>query len=169
MDALYGQSNIESTAQFYLTQIREAQQFAPFADERGLVASVLQADLVPAYEQCLSTPFQCIASRIGLAATTWAIAADLNINPFLDPIGPAPGAFGKISPANGTAQGIPGAMTLTWQRSARAMSYEYCYDLSDDGICSGSWVSTTAANATISVAGEFTKVFWQVRARNAAV
>ena len=87
VDALYGESNFESTAQFYLAQIREAQQFAPFADGQGLVASVLQdGDLVPAYEQCLSTPFQCVSSRVGLAATTWAIAADLNINPFLDPI-----------------------------------------------------------------------------------
>ena len=31
--------------------------------------------------QCLSTPFQCIPQRVGLAATAWAIFADLNLNP----------------------------------------------------------------------------------------
>jgi hypothetical protein len=67
----------------YQLQIRHAQLSAPFGDGRGLVAATLQAgDTLPPYEQCLSTPFQCIATRVGLAATTWAILADLNVNPF---------------------------------------------------------------------------------------
>src|SRR5262249_25636905 len=81
--------------------------------------------------------------------------------------GQAPGAFGKVSPVNGTAQTIPGALTLRWQQSSGATSYEYCYDTIDDGVCSGSWVSTTAASATILPPGGLTPVFWQVRARNA--
>jgi hypothetical protein len=79
-----------------------------------------------------------------------------------------PGAFGKVGPANGTGQGVAGAMTLTWQQSSGATSYEYCYDLVDDAVCNGSWVSTTAASAAIMVAGDSTPVFWQVRARNGA-
>lgn len=38
-------------------------------------------DGLPPLEQCLSTPFQCIPERVGLAATTWAIFAERNINP----------------------------------------------------------------------------------------
>lgn|GEM_PF-3395241 len=38
--------------------------------------------LLPPIEQCLGTPFQCIPERVGLAATTWAILAELDVNPF---------------------------------------------------------------------------------------
>ena len=83
VDALYGESRFESAAQLYLDQLRQAQQSAPFADGKGLVAATLEGgDLLPPYEHCLSTPFQCVASRVGLAATTWAVFADLDLNPF---------------------------------------------------------------------------------------
>jgi len=83
VDALYRDQRFEAQAQLYLDQIRKAQQSAPFGDGLGLVAATMQdGDLIPPDEQCLSTPFQCVSERIGLAATTWAACADLNINPF---------------------------------------------------------------------------------------
>jgi hypothetical protein len=83
VDAIYGQQSFETQAQIYLEQIRRAQTLAPFGDGRGLVAATMQdGDLLPPYEQCATTPFQCISERVGLAATTWAILADLQVNPF---------------------------------------------------------------------------------------
>jgi chitobiase/beta-hexosaminidase-like protein/VCBS repeat protein len=84
VDDLYNETTFETAAQFYVDQIRSAHQSAPFTDARGVVAATLQdGNLVPLYEQCLSTPFQCIAQRVGLAATTWSILAELNVNPFV--------------------------------------------------------------------------------------
>ncbi|MFY9572657.1 MAG: VCBS repeat-containing protein, partial [Blastocatellia bacterium] len=78
---LYKELSFETSALFYLNQIRQARLSAPFTDARGLVASTLQnGDLLPPIEQCLSTPFQCIAERVGLAATTWALFAEQNQN-----------------------------------------------------------------------------------------
>jgi hypothetical protein len=83
VDRLYGDTRFEEMADFYLSQICQAQIKAPFGDQRGLVASTLQdGDQLPPLEHCLSTPFQCIPQRVGLAATTWAIFADKNVNPF---------------------------------------------------------------------------------------
>lgn len=82
VDCLYKETMFKATADSYLDQIRQAQRMAPFADGQGLVASTLQdGDGLPPLEHCLSTPFQCIPSRVGLAATAWAIFADNNINP----------------------------------------------------------------------------------------
>jgi hypothetical protein len=82
VDRLYQESRFKEPADFYLECIRKAQRLAPFGNGRGLVASTLQdGDLLPPIEQCLSTPFQCIPERIGLAATTWPIFAARNINP----------------------------------------------------------------------------------------
>lgn len=81
VDQLYSESRFAQQADFYLEQIRQAQVSAPFGDGRGLVAAILQdGDRLPPYEQCLSTPFQCIPERVGLAATTWAIFAEQNVN-----------------------------------------------------------------------------------------
>jgi hypothetical protein len=83
VDFLYEDPRFEKYADFYLSQIRKAQIMAPFGDGRGLVASTLQdGDLLPPHEHCLATPFQCIPQRVGLAATTWAIFAEQNVNPF---------------------------------------------------------------------------------------
>ena len=82
VDRLYQESRFKEPADFYLECIRKAQRLAPFGNGRGLVASTLQdGDLLPPIEQCLSTPFQCIPERVGLAATVWAIFADQSINP----------------------------------------------------------------------------------------
>jgi len=83
VDQLYAQTTFEASAAAYVAELRHAQTDAPFGDGLGLVASTLaDGDTLPPLDQCLVTPFQCIAERVGLAATTWAIFADQNINPF---------------------------------------------------------------------------------------
>ena len=83
VDQLYAQTTFEASAAGYAAEMRLAQTDAPFGDGLGLVAGTLEAgDTLPPLDQCLATPFQCIAERVGLAATTWAIFADQNINPF---------------------------------------------------------------------------------------
>ena len=52
---------------------------------------------------------------------------------------PAPGAFGKSSPASG-ATGVPTSTTLSWAASSGVSSYEYCYDTSNDNACS-TWIN----------------------------
>jgi hypothetical protein len=77
IDSLYGETRFKASADAYLEQIRRAQNLAPFSDGQGVVAATMQnGDQLPPLEQCLSTPFQCIAQRSGLAATTWAVMAD---------------------------------------------------------------------------------------------
>ena len=84
LDAIYMQSDLEPLADSFLAEIKHAQSSAPFSDGLGLVASTLaDGAALPPVEQCLTTPFQCIPERVGLAATTWAIFADRNINPFV--------------------------------------------------------------------------------------
>lgn len=83
VDAIYGQQNFETQAQVFLGQIRKAQNLAPFGDGRGVVAATMQdGDQLPPYEQCATTPFQCISERVGLAATLWSVLAELQVNPF---------------------------------------------------------------------------------------
>lgn len=84
------QLSFEDDVECYTQQIAAAQDSAPFADRCGLVASTLQAgDSLPPFEQCLSTPYQCIPERVGLAATAWAICAETGFNPLAPDITPA--------------------------------------------------------------------------------
>jgi len=86
VDLLYGDLLFQTQADLYNSQIAAAQRSAPFGDGLGLVASTLQdGDVLQPIQQCLNTPFQCIAERVGLAATTWAILADWIWNPFITP------------------------------------------------------------------------------------
>jgi uncharacterized protein (TIGR03437 family) len=83
VDRLYNETRFEAQAQNLLQQIQHAQKSAPFGNGQGLVAAVMdQGDALPPYQQCVTTPFQCIAERVGLAATEWATFAELNLNPF---------------------------------------------------------------------------------------
>jgi len=52
----------------------------------------------------------------------------------------SPAAFGKVSPAN-AATGVSLNKTLTWAAASDAITYEYCYDTTNDNACSGSWIS----------------------------
>ena len=92
VDQLYGESNFAADVALYLDELRHAQLAAPFTDGQRLVAATLQdGDLLPPIQQCMVTPFQCIAERAGLAATVWAIFAERGQNPLdpaLPPIGP---------------------------------------------------------------------------------
>jgi type IV secretory pathway VirB2 component (pilin) len=64
------------------SQLALAQSAAPFGDGRGLVGSTLaNGDALPPSEHCLSTATECVPQRVGLAATSWAIFADLERNP----------------------------------------------------------------------------------------
>jgi len=76
-----------------------------------------------------------------------------------------PGAFNKYAPANGST-GASLTPVLSWNTSANATKYEYCYDTSNDGSCSN-WISTGTNNwAGLSGLQPATTYYWQVRAWN---
>jgi predicted phage tail protein len=79
--------------------------------------------------------------------------------------GNLPGAFSKISPADGTMD-QPLTVTLSWGASSGAVSYEYCYDTTDDNDCS-SWMSN-GSNTSVDLSGLAvnTTYYWQARAVN---
>ena len=77
-----GTSQFKNTANVYREQIEHAQVSAPFGDGRGLVAATLRdGNTIPPYQQCVSTPFECIAERVGLASTAWAMFQSSHTNP----------------------------------------------------------------------------------------
>jgi hypothetical protein len=76
-----------------------------------------------------------------------------------------PAAFNKASPANISAGEIP-TLTLRWEASSGATSYEYCIDDSSNNTCNTSWIST-GANTNAFLTGLTTgNHSWQVRAAN---
>ena len=59
------------------------------------------------------------------------------------------------------------SLTLSWGGSSGATSYEYCYDDTDDGSCTG-WTSTgTSRSVGISGLAADTPYYWQVQANDA--
>ena len=78
----------------------------------------------------------------------------------------SPGAFNKTSPGNGVSN-QPNSLTLSWEMSSGATSYEYCYDTTNDNDCS-SWQVVTGASANISGLSLNTTYYWQVKAKNAS-
>jgi len=79
-----------------------------------------------------------------------------------------PGAFAKSTPGNEATEVLL-APTLSWGTSTGAVSYEYCYDTTDDDACTGTWTST-GSNNSIPLSGlvNATIYYWQVRAINEA-
>jgi hypothetical protein len=77
-----------------------------------------------------------------------------------------PEAFTKSGPPNG-ATNQPVNPTLSWGTSNGAASYEYCYDTTNDGACSGSWTNT-GASLSVNLIGlsPGATYHWQVRAVN---
>jgi hypothetical protein len=77
-----------------------------------------------------------------------------------------PGEFGKLSPANGSTN-QPTSLSLDWQDSPGAASYEYCLDTSNDGACASNWVSTGhTSSASLKGLSFKTTYYWQARAVN---
>ncbi len=77
---------------------------------------------------------------------------------------PAPGDFSKTAPDN-VATDLPLNPNLSWSTASGALSYEYCYDTTNDGACAGSWVSTgTTTGAALSGLAYSTTYYWEVRA-----
>jgi hypothetical protein len=111
-----------------------------------------------------------LKTLIGLVVTLGLMlsAAPAASGAQLDQVAP-PAAFGKLSPPDGSNQ--PTTVTIAWQESAGATSYEYCVRWIVMSWCIGTdWVSVgTATSATVQVAqpGGFSVHNWQVRARNA--
>jgi len=80
--------------------------------------------------------------------------------------GTLPGTLNKISPTSGVT-GQPFSLTLNWEASTDAVSYEYCYDKTNDNACTG-WLSNgTSTSKVLSGLSANTIYYWQVRAVNA--
>ena len=77
-----------------------------------------------------------------------------------------PEAFAKISPTSG-ATGVSTSPGFSWAASGGAASYDFCYDGSINGDCTGGWTST-GSSTTWSLSGlpNNTTYEWQVRANN---
>lgn len=79
--------------------------------------------------------------------------------------GSAPGSFSKLNPSNGVT-GVATSPTLTWQTSAGATSYEYCFDTTNDLACSN-WVPNgSSTDVTLSGLNPSITYYWHVRAVN---
>jgi hypothetical protein len=75
-----------------------------------------------------------------------------------------PGPFNKTAPAGPYAFTNP---TLSWGASSGAAIYEYCYDISNNGVCDASWISVGAStSAGLSALANNRAYYWQVRATN---
>jgi len=79
-----------------------------------------------------------------------------------------PGAFGKVAPVN-NATGQPVNVTLSWSTSVMtpAGNYEYCYDTTNDYLCSY-WASTSSTSVGIAGLSANTTYYWHVRAVNSS-
>ncbi|WP_345305509.1 multicopper oxidase domain-containing protein [Candidatus Villigracilis saccharophilus] len=79
-----------------------------------------------------------------------------------------PGNFTRSAPAN-EATGVSRTPTLTWSISSGAnagtVTYQYCYDTSNNNACNGTWTSTgTTRNVTLPTLTGNTIYYWHVRA-----
>jgi hypothetical protein len=118
IDQLTNQPEFESAATATLAQIGNAQTLAPFGDGKGLVAATMQdGDILPPIDQCLSTPFQCIPERVGLAASTWAILAEQNLNVFM------PLSRFAISSTGPQSVSITAGQTATYNLSVTSVGF----------------------------------------------
>ncbi|MGE5248761.1 MAG: fibronectin type III domain-containing protein [Bacteroidota bacterium] len=76
-----------------------------------------------------------------------------------------PGDFSKTGPADGAA-GQLSHLTLSWEPSLHATSYQSCYDTTDDNACSNWTGSQGDTFRDISGLEPDTTYYWQVRALN---
>jgi len=101
---------------------------------------------------------------VNSGGTTYANASSTAFWSFTTKSNP-PGAFNKSSPANGVTN-QPANLTLSWDASPGATSYEYCYDTTNDNICT-TWVGNGASTTKVlNGLSHNTTYYWQVRAKN---
>ncbi len=105
---IYGDAKYQDSMWDLLEELAWAQASDPFGDGRGLVGSTLEeSETLPVRQQCLQTPFQCIPERVSLAASAWAVFADLDTNVFESPVRSLPSDLTlpqvvAVSPADST-------------------------------------------------------------------
>jgi hypothetical protein len=80
--------------------------------------------------------------------------------------GSPPGDFAKIAPSPGTVV-HPARVTLSWQPSVGATSYEFCSVPVQTFNCPPVWTSTSGTSAVVTGLWSSTQYVWRVRARNA--
>ncbi len=79
-----------------------------------------------------------------------------------------PGAFAKVTPADASLDVPVSSLTLSWDVSARATRYEYCFDTVNNNLCDGTWTNAGAATTVTLTGLIYDKIYyWQVRAVNA--
>jgi hypothetical protein len=113
-----------------------------------------------------STTYYWQVRAVNSYGTTYANGSANNYWSFTThAVGQPPGAFTKLSPTDG-AINQPVSQTLDWGDSAGADYYEYCFDVTDDGMCND-WVST-GSTSSVELGGleVNTIYYWQVRAVN---
>ncbi len=79
-----------------------------------------------------------------------------------------PGAFGKITPANGALEQPAELYLMDWSDSAGATSYDFCFDQTLDGACTGGWFPLGGSRSYINLGFFFPGYTyeWQIRANN---
>ena len=76
------------------------------------------------------------------------------------------GSFSKNTPINSATNQALNA-SLSWNPSAGATGYEYCYDTSNINPCNGkAWTATAGTSVGLSGLNPNTTYYWQVRATN---
>jgi hypothetical protein len=113
-----------------------------------------------------STTYYWQVRAINQDSTTYANGAESNDWSFTTRAAPIyPGPFSKTNPSNGST-GVEFNLTLYWETSTYTTEYEYCYDTTNDNVCS-SWISTgTTSSVNLSSLSSETTYYWQVRAKN---
>jgi hypothetical protein len=76
--------------------------------------------------------------------------------------------FGKESPEDGAIDQLVADLVLDWDDVAKATSYAYCIDTTNDGICV-KWIETDVSQVTILGLAYETTYYWQVRATVAGI
>jgi len=85
-----------------------------------------------------------------------------------DDIANPPGAFNKTAPPNGAINQPAEGLTLSWETSTWADSYDYCIDTINNNACDTSWTPNgTSTSVVLNGLSQGTTYYWQVRAYHA--